>query len=50
MNEATIVEALVFLALAGLIGVGGVVVGMLVAPRLGRLTDEPDEEPGGDDD
>ena len=41
---------LVYLAIVGVLAAGAVGVGMLVAPRLGRLLDRDDEEPGDDDD
>jgi hypothetical protein len=41
--------ALLLLGLAGLVAVAGIVVGMLVAPRIGRLAEPHDEENGGDD-
>ena len=53
MTVETLGAAIAFLGLAGVIAVAGIVVGMLIAPRLARLARlaEPrDEEPGGDDD
>lgn len=50
MTESTLVEAAIFLGLVAVIAVAGVVVGMLIAPRLARLTEPHDEEAGGDDD
>jgi hypothetical protein len=42
-------DLLVFVAIVGVMLVGGIWLGMLIAPRLGRLTDD-DEEGSGDDD
>jgi hypothetical protein len=39
-------EALVFLVVVGLIAIVGLTIGMLVAPRLGRLTERDDEDDG----
>jgi hypothetical protein len=44
-------DLLVVLGIALVAGVGGIVLGMLVAPRIGRLAERdedppPDEEPG----
>jgi hypothetical protein len=39
-----------FAALVALVAVVGVRLGMLLAPRIDRLTDRTKEEPGGDDD
>jgi hypothetical protein len=50
MNAETLGEAIIFLGLAGVIAVAGIVVGMLIAPRLARLAEPRDEEAGGDDD
>jgi hypothetical protein len=44
-----ILDALVFLGVVALILVVGIAVGMLIAPRIGRLSEPHDEEPGGDD-
>ena len=44
-------EVLVFLVVVAVIAIVGVVVGMLVAPRLGRLSEriaEPKDEDAGD--
>jgi hypothetical protein len=44
-------ELLVFIAVVAVIAIVGVVVGMLVAPRLGRLSEriaEPKDEDAGD--
>jgi hypothetical protein len=40
-------ELVVFLVAVGVFAIGGIVVGMLVAPRLARLADPKDED-GGD--
>jgi hypothetical protein len=40
----------VFAAAVALVAVVGVRLGMLLAPRIDRLTDRSEEEPGGDDD
>ena len=42
-------EVVVFLAAVAVIAAAGVGLGMLVAPRLERLADDPDEDPSGDD-
>ncbi len=47
MNELGV--GLLYLVIVGVIVVGAVWVGMLVAPRLGRLMDDDDEGPGDDD-
>ncbi len=39
-------DLIVFLVAVGLFAIGGVVVGMLVAPRIGRLAERIDEDPG----
>ena len=44
-----IIELVVFVVLAVAIFGVGIVLGMLIAPRLERLT-EPDEDPGDGDD
>lgn len=49
MSADTIMAALLLLGLAGLVAVAGIAVGMLVAPRIGRLAEPHDEENGGDD-
>lgn len=43
-------EAIVFLGLVALLAVVAVRLGMLVAPRLGRLTEPDDEDQGGEHD
>jgi len=42
------IELTVFVGLVGLVAATGVWLGMLVAPRLGRLVEPPDEGPGAD--
>jgi hypothetical protein len=49
MNADAVLAAAVLLGLAGVIGVVGFGVGMLVARRLGRFDEPDDEETGGDD-
>jgi hypothetical protein len=39
-------DLIVFLLAVGMFGIGGIVVGMLVAPRLGRLAERTDEDDG----
>ncbi|MEO8571150.1 MAG: hypothetical protein ABI553_05555 [Chloroflexota bacterium] len=39
-----------FAALVAVVLVGGIRLGMLVAPRIDRLSERNEEEPGGDDD
>jgi hypothetical protein len=48
MND--VVAAIAFLALVTVIGVIAVRLGMLLAPRLDRLTEPDDEDEGGPDD
>ncbi|MFL5778513.1 MAG: hypothetical protein ACJ761_06180 [Chloroflexota bacterium] len=43
-------DVVVFLGLVAVIGAAGIAIGMLVAPRLDRLTTPPDEDPGDRDD
>jgi hypothetical protein len=43
-------DLVVFLAIVGVVAVLGIVVGMLLAPRLDRLTEPQDEDDGGDTD
>ena len=43
-------ELVVLIGVALVVGASGVVVGMLVAPRLVRLGEADDEEPGDRDD
>jgi hypothetical protein len=44
-----VVDLLIFAALVVLVAVAGIGLGILVAPRLGRLTEPPDEEERDDD-
>jgi len=44
-----VVDLLIFAGLVVVVAVAGVVLGILVAPRLGRLTEPPDEEERDDD-
>lgn len=44
-----LVAAIVLIAIAGALLAGGIWLGMLIAPRLGRLSD-PDDEASSDDD
>lgn len=41
--------ALIYLGIVGVLVVGSIWLGMLIAPRLGRLTEPKDEGPGDDD-
>jgi len=43
-------ELAVFLAIAAVLAVAGIRVGMLVAPRLDRMTEPHDEDDGADTD
>jgi uncharacterized protein YneF (UPF0154 family) len=43
-------DAAVFVVLVGVVLVAGVALGMLIVPRLERLSEAPDEEPGAGDD
>lgn len=45
-----VVEVAVFAGLVAVIAVIAIRVGMLVAPRLDRVTQPPDEDDGGDHD
>jgi hypothetical protein len=45
-----VIAVAVFAAAVVVVAVIGVRVGMLVAPRIDRLTERSEEEPGGDDD
>ena len=40
----------VFIVIVVVVAVVGVRLGMLLAPRIDRLTERTEEEPGGDDD
>ena len=48
MDELT--TLLVFIAFVVVVAVVGIRLGMLLAPRIDRLTDDKDEEQGADDD
>jgi hypothetical protein len=53
MNGGVLLELAVFVGIALVVLVAGLRVGMLVAPRIDRLTQPPepsDEEPDADDD
>lgn len=39
-------DLIVFVVAVGLFAIGGIVIGMLVAPRLGRLAERIDEDAG----
>lgn len=39
-------DLIVFVVAVGLFAIGGIVVGMLVAPRIGRLAERIDEDAG----
>ncbi|HEY6014292.1 MAG TPA: hypothetical protein VIU37_09800 [Candidatus Limnocylindrales bacterium] len=43
-------ELAVFLAIAAVVAVAGIRVGMLLAPRLDRMTEPHDEDDGADTD
>ncbi|HSK52875.1 MAG TPA: hypothetical protein VLA44_08975 [Clostridia bacterium] len=43
-------ELVAFVVIVAAVAAAGLVVGMLVAPRLERLTEPRDEEPGAGDD
>jgi hypothetical protein len=45
-----VADLAVFLVLAAIVMVAGIRVGMLLAPRLDRLTEPHDEDDGGDTD
>lgn len=45
----SLLAAVVFIAIAGALLAGGIWLGMLIAPRLGRLADPDDEAPSDDD-
>lgn len=44
-----VAAGLVYLAIVALLVAGSIWFGMLIAPRLGRLLDAQDEDPGDDD-
>lgn len=50
MTPTQLVALLVFLAIVLGVAVVGVRLGMLLAPRIGRIAERGDEEDGGDDD
>jgi hypothetical protein len=43
-----VIELLAYLALAAVIAVVGIRIGMLVAPHIGRMNEREDEEPRDD--
>ncbi len=43
-------DLLIFVALVAVVAVAGVGLGMLVAPRLGRIAEPHDEDDGAEDD
>jgi hypothetical protein len=45
-----VADLLIFAGLVAVVAVAGIGLGILVAPRLGRLTEPPDEEERDDDD
>jgi hypothetical protein len=49
MTSAQLIALLVFGAIVVVVAVVGVRLGMLLAPRIGRLADRGDEEDRGDD-
>lgn len=49
MTPPQLVALLLFLAIVVAVGVVGVRLGMLLAPRIGRLAERGDEEDRGDD-
>ncbi len=46
----TLIVVGVFVAFVALVAVVGIRLGMLLAPRIDRLANRTEEEPGGDDD
>jgi len=53
MGEASmggLIELAVFAAIVVVVLVGGIRLGMLVAPRIDRFSERNEEEQGGDDD
>jgi hypothetical protein len=50
LQPATVIAAIAFLVLVAVVAASAIRLGMLVAPRLDRLTQPDDEEPGGHDD
>ena len=45
-----LIPLIVFVVVVEVVAVVGVRLGMLLAPRIDRLTERSEEEPGGDDD
>ena len=45
-----LIPLVVFVLIVVVVAVVGVRLGMLLAPRIDRLTERSEEEPGGDDD
>ena len=45
-----LIHLVVFVLIVVVVAVVGVRLGMLLAPRIDRLTERNEEEPGGDDD
>jgi NADH:ubiquinone oxidoreductase subunit 3 (subunit A) len=45
-----LIALVVFVVIVVVVAVAGVRLGMLLAPRIDRLTQPSEEEPGGDDD
>jgi hypothetical protein len=45
-----LIPLIVFVVVVVVVAVVGVRLGMLLAPRIDRLTERSEEEPGGDDD
>jgi hypothetical protein len=46
----TLIAVAVFVAIVAVVAVGGIRLGMLLAPRIDRLVGPTDEEQGADDD
>jgi NADH:ubiquinone oxidoreductase subunit 3 (subunit A) len=46
----SLIALVVFAVIVVVVAVVGVRLGMLLAPRIDRLTERTEEEPGGDDD
>ena len=47
---ADLIAVVVFVVVVAVVAGVGIWLGMLLAPRIDRLTEPPDEEHGGDDD
>lgn len=45
-----LIALVVFVVIVVVVAVVGIRLGMLLAPRIDRLTERTEEEPGGDDD